>query len=572
MNKDPDLLANRGSFIAIALCVVFYLGVNQYLTRKYPGFGQRPTTAADTTNTAAPVNSNAASPSDSSLANNSSTVSNAENAAPNSAANTNAITTVGAPQMSASDLVIDSQDVTFSFRQDLGSLSSAKLKNYKEVNTPDSAPVELFARPATIQAYAQNPPTRTGPLSFSGVRTADGIKFSRVDGPWKIDQQWTLPASGYGGKLAITYSNQSAVAQPLVATVMTQVGAHTNTASTSFFAPGQPGEEPRFLTQFDSSDSFTNLKDFCKDQALTVIAKNQRLDFFGFDTHYFVFALLPQASASYRTAFAGFTPDSGQGALCEITTTSTSDFGSIAPLATATLTYDVWSGPKEVEYLSAFNPHLKTTLGLGWLDMIAHPLLLSIKGLYKVTHNYGLAIIALTLLLKVLFFPLTKQAAHSAAKMKKLNPQMAIIKERYKGDAQKSQMEIMKFMSENKINPMKGCLPILPTIPVFFALFRVLGGSIDLRHAPFFGWIIDLSAKDPYFVTPIILTGFMFIQQKLTPMTGVDKTQEKVMQYMPLIFGVMMISLPSGLVLYMLTNTIVSIAQQRFLNKKFANI
>ena len=119
---------------------------------------------------------------------------------------------------------------------------------------------------------------------------------------------------------------------------------------------------------------------------------------------------------------------------------------------------------------------------------------------------------------------------------------------------------------------MKGCLPILPTIPVFFALFRVLSASIDLRHAPFYGWIIDLSAKDPFLVTPIILTGFMFIQQRLTPMTGMDKSQEKVMMFMPLIFGVMMITLPSGLVLYMLTNTIVSIAQQRYLNRKFANI
>lgn len=125
-------------------------------------------------------------------------------------------------------------------------------------------------------------------------------------------------------------------------------------------------------------------------------------------------------------------------------------------------------------------------------------------------------------------------------------------------------------MGQHKINPMKGCLPMLPTIPVFFALFRVLSASIDLRHAPFFGWIADLSAKDPYYVTPIVLTGFMFIQQKMTPMTGMDPTQEKVMMMMPLIFGVMMISLPSGLVLYMLTNTIVTIAQQHYLNKKLA--
>jgi YidC/Oxa1 family membrane protein insertase len=134
------------------------------------------------------------------------------------------------------------------------------------------------------------------------------------------------------------------------------------------------------------------------------------------------------------------------------------------------------------------------------------------------------------------------------------------------------QMELMKFMSAHKINPMKGCLPILPTIPVFFALFRVLSASIDLRHAPFFAWITDLSAKDPYLVTPIILTVFMFVQQKMTPMTGIDKAQERILMFMPVVFGVMMITLPSGLVLYMLTNTIVSIGQQQYLNRKFANV
>jgi YidC/Oxa1 family membrane protein insertase len=563
-NEDKDFSSNKGAFVAIALCVALYLGWNQYLTRKYPNYGQPktvPTEPAATPDAAAPQTSSAPSG------------VQASGSAPATPA---VIAAPAATPMAPQDLIFDTKDVSFAYRQDLASPSSAKLKNYRSLNTPDSELVELFARPATIQAFAGNPPLRTGALSFTGERMADGIKFSRMDGPWKIDQQWIVPASGYAGKLTITYTNVSAEAKPLVATVIAEVSAPIDAAINSFFAPGQPGEEPRFLTQFEGSDSFKNLAEFCKDQTLVITAKNQRLDFFGYDTHYFAFALVPAASATYHTTFSGRAtvpgPDNQPRTLCEITTTATSDFGSIAPKATATISYDVWTGPKEVELLSDFNPHLKTTLGLGWLDMIAHPLLLSIKGLHKLTGNYGLAIIVLTLLLKILFFPLTKQAAHSAAKMKKLNPEMARIKERYKGDAQKSQMEIMKFMSANKVNPMKGCLPILPTIPVFFALFRVLSASIDLRHAPFYGWIIDLSAKDPYLVTPIILTGFMFIQQKLTPMPGVDKTQEKVMMFMPLIFGVMMISLPSGLVLYMLTNTIVSIAQQQFLNKKFANI
>jgi YidC/Oxa1 family membrane protein insertase len=407
-------------------------------------------------------------------------------------------------------------------------------------------------------------------LPFTGVRTADGIKFTRVEDGWRIDQEWILPKEGYAGKLLVAFTNTSQQPKPLIGSILTEIGAATESGKSSFFAPGQPGEKPRFLSQIDGSDDFKNLEDFCKDQSLEVVVKNRKLDFYGFDTHYFAFAVLPKAAATYRTVF------SGRGAqntsLCEIATTSTTDLGMIGTGATATINYDVWFGPKDVELLTAFNPRLKTTLGLGWLDMIAHPLLLSIKGLYKFTGNYGLGIILLTFLLKVLFFPLTKQAAHSAAKMKKLNPEMAKIRERLKNDPQKMQMELMKFMGAHKINPMKGCLPILPTIPVFFALFRVLSASIDLRHAPFYGWITDLSAKDPYLVTPIVLTGFMFIQQKMTPMTGMDKAQERVMMFMPIIFGVMMITLPSGLVLYMLTNTIVSIAQQQYLNRKFANI
>lgn len=559
-SQEKDLSANKGTFIAIALCVGLYLAWNQYLTKKYPTFGQSKSVPTETTSpaTEAPASTTAAE----------STKPTAETPAAVAAVVPAAPV---APAMSASDLTFDTKDVTFTFAQDLGSISSAKLKNYRESNVKtDEKVVELFSRPGTIEAFAGPAPQRTGSLPFSGEKTADGIKFSRTDGTWKIDQQWVLPKEGYTGKLTLTFTNTAPEAKPLVATVLAELGAPIETGKSSFFAPGQPDEKPRFLSQLDGSDEFTALEDFCKDQTLEVVTKDRKLDFYGIDSHYFVFALVPTAKANYRTAFSG--RGTSTNPLCEIMTSATSDFGTIAPQASATLSYDVWFGPKDVELLTTFNPHLRTTLGLGWLDMIAHPLLLAIKGLYKFTGNYGIAIILLTFLLKILFFPLTKQAAHSAAKMKKLNPEMTKIRERYKSDPQKMQMELMKFMSTHKINPMKGCLPILPTIPVFFALFRVLSASIDLRHAPFYGWIADLSAKDPYFITPVILTVFMFIQQKMTPMTGMDKSQERIMQFMPVIFGVMMITLPSGLVLYMLTNTIVSIAQQQYLNRKFANI
>lgn len=559
-SQEKDLTGNRGIFLTTILCVILYLAWNQYLTRKYPNYGKpKDTHSGDQSTTAEPTTAKQAE-------------SPTTNAPLSSTTAAESVAKPVVPTMTPSDLVFDTKDVTFTFAQDLASPSSVKLKNYREKNDPsDQTVVELFARPGVVEAFGSVAPARTVSLPFAGERTPEGIKFFRTDGPWKIEQEWTVPKEGYAGKLKLTYTNESATPQPLVATVLTEVGASVEEKKSSFISPaGQPNEKPRFLTQTDSSDEFVTLEDFCKDQTKEVAAKDRKLDFYGMDSHYFVFALVPSIKANYRTTFSG--RGSSVNPLCEIVTQAVSDLGNIAPQASASINYDVWFGPKDVELLTNFNPHLKTTLGLGWLDMIAHPLLLAIKGLDKVTGNYGIAIIVLTILLKILFFPLTKQAAQSAAKMKKLNPEMTKIRERYKNDQQRMQMELMKFMSTHKINPMKGCLPILPTIPVFFALFRVLSASIDLRHAPFYGWITDLSAKDPFFVTPVILTGFMFIQQKMTPMTGMDKTQEKILSFMPIIFGVMMITLPSGLVLYMLTNTIVSIGQQRYLNKKFANI
>ena len=554
--KDPA--AGRGTFLAIGICVVFYLAWTQYLNKKYPDYNKPHDKKVEQTSN---TNDAATTPAPQTTGN-PAVASNT----PATAANQAPATT--AAKMIDNDLVIDGSDLKIVFRQDLASPASITLKNYRETNDATSRPVELLARPLTVQTTQQSSQalTRTLPLDYAGSRSGRTISFTRQDGPWKIIQQWDAPETGYVGKLSLTWTNTSTEPQILKPAVLFEMGAHVDGTKHSFFSPGSPNEEPRFLTQADGSDDFKHLSEFCQDQNLEMVSKNKKLDFFGFDNHYFAAAFIPQSAATYRTAFSGHA-----NGLCEVMATVSTDLGSIAPGQSVTTAWDTWFGPKEVELLTAFNPHLKTTLGLGWLDMIAYPLLLAIKGLHKFLGNYGVAIIVLTLLLKVLFYPLSKQAAISAARMKKLNPEMTKIREKYKAEPQRMQMEIMKFMSTNKINPMKGCLPILPQIPVFFALFRVLSASIDLRHAPFYGWITDLSVKDPYLVTPIILTGFMFIQQRLTPMTGMDKTQEKIMMLMPIIFGVMMISLPSGLVLYMLTNTIVSVAQQQYLNKKLAD-
>ena len=184
-------------------------------------------------------------------------------------------------------------------------------------------------------------------------------------------------------------------------------------------------------------------------------------------------------------------------------------------------------------------------------------------------HNYGIAIILLTLFIKIVTFPLNFKAAQGTQKMAKLQPHMAKLKEKYKDDMPSYNREVMALMKQSGANPMAGCLPVLIQMPVFFALYRVLNYSVELYQSPFAFWIHDLSAKDAFYVTPLLLTGLMFLQQRLTPSpASIDPMQKKMFQFLPIIFGVTMIALPAGLTLYMLTNSVASILQQVFLNKK----
>lgn len=225
-------------------------------------------------------------------------------------------------------------------------------------------------------------------------------------------------------------------------------------------------------------------------------------------------------------------------------------------------------GPKEIDVVRAVDPTLDHTLDFGWFTVFAYPLLRLMKWFYQIFHNYGVSIILLTLLVKILTYPLTYKSMKSMKSMAKLQPQLQKIREKYKDDREALNREMLTLMKSHGYNPMAGCLPILIQMPVFFALYRVLYSSIELYHAPFVFWIQDLSAKDPFYVTPILLTLTMFIQQKLTPTTATDPMQAKMLQLMPVIFGVFMLTLPSGLTIYMLVNALASIVQQLIMNKK----
>ena len=225
------------------------------------------------------------------------------------------------------------------------------------------------------------------------------------------------------------------------------------------------------------------------------------------------------------------------------------------------LTVPLYAGPQEQDKLEQIAPGLELVVDYGWLTMIAAPLFWVLEWLYKFTGNWGWAIILLTVLIKAVFFPLSAASYKSMAKMRVLTPKLMKLKETYADDRQRMNQEMMEMYKREKVNPLGGCLPILVQIPVFIALYWVLLGTVEMRGAPWLGWITDLSAKDPWFVLPIIMGVTMVVQTKLNP-TPPDPIQAKVMLWMPIIFTGMFLFFPAGLVLYWTVNNILSIAQQ----------
>ncbi|MCH8542251.1 MAG: membrane protein insertase YidC [Alcanivorax sp.] len=257
---------------------------------------------------------------------------------------------------------------------------------------------------------------------------------------------------------------------------------------------------------------------------------------------------------------------------------------TVAPNSEGVLYTEFYAGPKQQEKLRAISPGLHMTVDYGWLWFISQPIFavlvflqsgqISIFGnQFDVgfgVGNWGVAIIMLTLLIKLAFFKLSAASYRSMARMRKVAPEMQRIREQHKSDRQKQSQELMKLYQKEKINPLGGCLPILVQMPVFIALYYVLLESVELRQAPFFGWIQDLSLMDPWFILPLLMGASMWFQMRLNP-TPPDPTQAQVMKWMPVIFTVFFLWFPAGLVLYWLTNNILSIAQQWVITRRIEN-
>ncbi len=275
--------------------------------------------------------------------------------------------------------------------------------------------------------------------------------------------------------------------------------------------------------------------------------------------HHFVTAIVPAGSAAYRYTLK---TDGNQYLL-----STTGPSVTVAPGSGATFEETLFVGPKLQAQLEKTGPRLDLVADYGVLTLLAKPLFWLLEQAYKLTTNWGWSIVLITLLLKLVFYPLSESSGKSMAKMRVLGPRMKNLQETYKDDREKLGRAMMDLYKREKINPLAGCLPILIQMPVFFAFYWVLLESVEMRQAPFAFWIQDLSSRDPFFVLPVIMAGAMFVQYKLNP-TPPDPIQAKVFMILPFIMSATFAFFPAGLVLYWVTNTLLSIAQQWNINRR----
>jgi YidC/Oxa1 family membrane protein insertase len=275
--------------------------------------------------------------------------------------------------------------------------------------------------------------------------------------------------------------------------------------------------------------------------------------------HHFVVAVVPPADAAYRYRLQV------QGN--EFLLKAQGPTELVAPGASASTHETLFVGPKIQSQLDAAQSHLDLVADYGTLRIIATPLFWLLNRVHSLVGNWGFAIIIVTMLLKLLFYPLAEASGRSMAKMKALAPRLTVLRETYKDDREKLNRGMMELYKREKVNPVAGCLPMLIQIPVFLAFYWVLRDSVELRQAPFMLWINDLSAKDPFYVLPAIMAAAMFIQYKINPQVG-DPAQQKIFMIMPLAMSVTFAFFPAGLVLYWVTNTILSILQQWNINRR----
>ena len=449
-----------------------------------------------------------------------------------------------------------------------GSLVGAQLLKYPEDSkNAKSQPIVLMQDTPSHQYLAQtglaggNLPSHLTPMALvTPERTlADGQKSMQVRfesepvGGVKLVKTYTLTRGSYaiGVQHDVVNTGSAAVTPQLYQQFVRDGSKQAGSMFYSTFTgPAFYSEEGKYQkVEFSDVDKGKELK----------FQRNAPDGYVAMAQHYFTSAWLPPEGMARENYVRKVDHLYAAGQVFNL--------GSIAPGATKTFTSTLFVGPQDEKLMNATAPNLDLVKDYGWLTILARPLYWLLTFLHGFLHNWGWAIVGLVVLLKAAFYWLNHKAYASMAKMKAVNPKVQALRERYKEEPQKMQQEMMRIYREEKVNPLGGCLPIMVQIPVFIALYWVLLSSVEMRGAPWILWVKDLSTPDPYFILPILMTATSLLQVWLNP-TPPDPMQAKMMWIMPLMFSVMFFFFPAGLVLYWLTNNILSIAQQWFINKR----
>lgn len=403
------------------------------------------------------------------------------------------------------------------------------------------------------------PNHKSGFVAQPGPRTLDGAKDLQLvleseQGGVKLVKTYTFKRGDYTIGIKHDVINNSGA--PIAPSLYLQLVRDGN----------KPEGESQFYSTFTGPAVYTDTEKFQKmdfeeiEKGKATHATKSDDGWIAMVQHYFVSAFLPPEKLSRELYTKKI--DNNLYAVGTIL-----PLGNVAPGASASMETRLYSGPQESATLEKLAPGLELVKDYGYLTLVAAPIFWLMDQIHKVLGNWGWTIIVLTILIKLAFFPLSAASYRSMAKMKTVTPKMQSIRERYKNDPQKMNQAMMELYRTEKINPLGGCLPILVQIPVFIALYWVLLASVEMRNAPWLGWIQDLASPDPWYILPLVMAASMFIQTKLNP-TPPDPIQAKVMMFMPIIFSVMFFFFPAGLVLYWVVNNILSIAQQWVITKK----
>jgi len=498
--------------------------------------------------------------------------------APVAGATPSAPQATAAPATSAQTVTVNTD--VLRLRLDGGSIHSAELLRYPQSTERNSAPVQLFdERPASyfvaqsgwVSSGATAPSHESGFVPETAIRNytlAQGARELSVPFVWTgnngvtIRRTYTFKRGDYAIDVRDEVINagsapwQGYVYRQLLRNPPAQKRGMTNPEAYSFTGAAWYSPEDKYEKR--------KYADFLDDGSLE---KQVTGGWVALLQHYFFAAWIPGAKDEATYSLTTPKADGGSHFLIRAMGPGV----NVAPGARAETSARLWVGPKLQDRLDDVAPNLGLTLDYGIFTFLSKPIHWLLAQLHKITRNWGWAIVLLVVLIKLALYPLSAAQYKSMAKMRKFQPRIAQLKERYGDDKQKFQMAMMELYKKEKINPVGGCLPVLIQMPVFLALYWVLLESVELRQAMWIpGWIDNLTARDPYFILPILNAAIMWTTQKLTPAVGMDPTQQKMMQLMPLIMGVMFAFFPAGLVLYWVTNGALGLAQQWWNTRRYS--